>query len=133
MHTPIAASAVDDAPFVGRAAEEPIESTDTVNPTLLTKCPEVERGVVPARSELSLEVLSAPPPMQATAAAVPADKHSSTAHPRRATSVDIDNASLTKADRRFPCPLCREKPRSFGRPSALRIHMLTHTGEKREW
>ena len=128
----MAASAVDDAPFVGRAAEEPFEPTATVNPTLLTECSNVERGLVPTRSQLSPKISSTLWTMQKTAAAVAMDQHNSSTQRRRSTPADVDKANTTEADRRFPCPLCRDSPRSFGRPSALRIHMLTHTGEKRE-
>ncbi|BGP17731.1 hypothetical protein JCM10213v2_005771 [Rhodosporidiobolus nylandii] len=34
------------------------------------------------------------------------------------------------AQRKYVCELCTENPKSFARPSALRIHMLTHTKEK---
>lgn len=118
---------------MGRAAEESVAPTGTVSPTLLTKCPEVERGVVPARSQLSLEVLSAPPPLQTTVAAVAVDRHSSTVQARRSTLVDVDKANTAEAGRQFPCLLCRDEPRLFGRPSALRVHMLTHIGERRKW
>ncbi|GAA5957205.1 hypothetical protein JCM21900_004685 [Sporobolomyces salmonicolor] len=34
------------------------------------------------------------------------------------------------AQRKYACELCVEEPKSFARPSALKIHMLTHTKEK---
>ncbi|GAA5888556.1 hypothetical protein JCM6882_008995 [Rhodosporidiobolus microsporus] len=34
------------------------------------------------------------------------------------------------AQRKYVCELCIDQPKSFARPSALRIHMLTHTKEK---
>ncbi|GAA5927001.1 hypothetical protein JCM1841_001607 [Sporobolomyces salmonicolor] len=34
------------------------------------------------------------------------------------------------AQRKYVCELCVEEPKSFARPSALKIHMLTHTKEK---
>ncbi|GAA6016253.1 hypothetical protein JCM10207_000446 [Rhodosporidiobolus poonsookiae] len=34
------------------------------------------------------------------------------------------------AQRKYACELCVDQPKSFARPSALRIHMLTHTKEK---
>ncbi|GAA5987186.1 hypothetical protein JCM11641_006052, partial [Rhodosporidiobolus odoratus] len=34
------------------------------------------------------------------------------------------------AQRKYACELCVVQPKSFARPSALRIHMLTHTKEK---
>ncbi|GAA5840038.1 hypothetical protein JCM11251_006592 [Rhodosporidiobolus azoricus] len=34
------------------------------------------------------------------------------------------------AQRKYVCELCVDQPKSFARPSALKIHMLTHTKEK---
>lgn len=49
--------------------------------------------------------------------------------PRRRPNEPPRNPNM----RRYPCPLCVVTPRTFARPSALKIHMLTHTKEKREW
>ena len=48
--------------------------------------------------------------------------------PRRKPNEPPRNPNM----RRYPCPLCIVTPRTFARPSALKIHMLTHTKEKRE-
>lgn len=49
--------------------------------------------------------------------------------PRRKPTEPPRNPNM----RRYPCPLCVVTPRTFARPSALKIHMLTHTKEKREY
>lgn len=48
--------------------------------------------------------------------------------PRRRPNEPPRNPAL----RRYPCRECIVTPRTFARPSALKIHMLTHTKEKRE-
>jgi len=104
--------------------------TDSLN--IHRKRPDVQSGFGSARPHLSPEVSFTPHAVDAVGAVVGQKQNSGSTNCRRTSLANYDEAESPKADRRFTCPLCHDRPRSFGRPSALRIHMLTHNGEKRE-